>query len=148
MSKFALLAALGTASLLAACGGSGGGDQPNPETLAKLAALPAPYNTADLANGQSKFAQCRSCHTIAPDGADMTGPALHGVFGRVAGTKPGYNYSDALKAAGFTWEPQHLDHWIANPRTALPGTKMTFAGLEDPKDRKDLIAYLMIETAE
>lgn len=148
-SRLLLTAALAAcAASLGACGGGGGEAQPDPAAQAKLATLPAPYNTADLANGQAKFAQCRSCHTIAPDGADMTGPNLHGLFGRVAGTKPGYNYSPALKAAGFAWEPVHLDHWIANPRTALPGTKMTFVGLEDEKDRRDLIAYLMIETAK
>jgi cytochrome c len=147
MSKPALIA-LAAVLMLGACGRSGSSGEADPADLAKLAALPAPYNTADLANGRTLFAQCRTCHTVAPDGADMTGPALHGLFGRVAGSKPGYNYSEALKAAGFAWEPRHLDHWIDNPRTALPGTKMTFAGLEDPKDRKDLIAYLMIETAK
>jgi cytochrome c len=111
-----------------------------------LTALPAPYNTADLANGQAKFALCQSCHTIAEGGANMTGPNLHGIFGRKAASLPDYKYSDALKAAGWIWEPTHLDQWVANPQTFLPGTKMTFAGLKDEKDRTDLIAYVMIES--
>jgi cytochrome c len=116
------------------------------EKAAALAALPAPYNTGDLSNGQSKFALCRSCHTITEGGPDLTGPNLYGVFGRMAGSKAGYSYSDAVKAAGFTWDAQQLDKWLADPRGFMPGTKMTFAGIKGEKDRIDLIAYLKVET--
>src|SRR3990167_6099323 len=54
--------------------------------------------------------------------------------------------SDAVKAAGFTWDAEHLDKWLADPRGFMPGTKMTFAGLKNPQDRVDLIAYLKVET--
>lgn len=113
-----------------------------------LAALPAPYNTADLENGQRKFALCRSCHTITEGGSNMTGPNLYGVFGRTAGTAPKFNYSDAVKTAGFQWDAAHLDKWLTDPRADLPGNRMTFVGVKDAKDRADLIAYLMIETAK
>lgn len=109
-----------------------------------LASLPAPYSTGDLANGEAKFALCQSCHTVAEGGANMTGPNLHGVFGRKAASLPNFKYSEALTAAGWIWEPHHLDQWIEKPQTFLPGNKMTFAGLKDPKDRTDLIAYLMV----
>lgn len=116
------------------------------EKQALLAALPAPYNTGDLDNGQRKFALCRSCHTITPGGPDMTGPNLYGVFGRKAGSKAGYHYSDVVKAAGFDWDAEHLDKWLASPRTFMPGTKMSFLGIPAEKDRVDLIAYLKVET--
>jgi cytochrome c len=116
------------------------------QKAAALATLPAPYNTGDLANGQRKFALCRSCHTITEGGPALTGPNLHGVFGRKAGSVADYSYSDAVKAAGFVWDGEHLDKWLADPRGFLPGTKMSFAGLKDPKDRIDLIAYLKVET--
>lgn len=113
---------------------------------AALAKLPAPYNTADLANGESKFALCSACHTLPEGGPNMTGPNLHGVFGRKAGAVAGFSYSDALKATGWTWDAARIDTWITDPKVALPGTKMTFAGLKDPKDRTDVIAYLMVMT--
>jgi len=110
------------------------------------ASLPAPYNTADLDNGQSKFALCSTCHTLPEGAPNMTGPNLHGIFGRKAASAPGFNYSDAMKAAGWTWDAQRIDTWITDPKATLPGTKMTFAGLKDPKDRTDVIAYLMVNS--
>jgi cytochrome c len=119
-----------------------------PDQMKKLqAALPAPYSTADVANGEAKFALCASCHTITPGGPNMTGPNLHGVVGRKAGAEPNYNYSDAIKNAGFTWDGARLDKWLTGPSADLPGTKMTFVGIKDPKDRTDVIAYLMVNSA-
>ena len=113
-----------------------------------LAALPAPYNQADLENGRAAFARCRSCHTITPGGPNMTGPNLYGIIGRPAGTHPGFNYSKAVKSAGFAWDDDHIDHWLQNPRTFLPGNKMTFPGLPDAADRRDVIAFLSVEAAK
>ncbi|CAN7302581.1 cytochrome c family protein [Phenylobacterium sp. LjRoot164] len=154
-----MLSVLGSCALLAGCGQGGGekseGSAPAPtaeheptaaEKAAVLASLPAPYNTADIDNGKAKFAMCRSCHTIVEGGANLTGPNLHGVFGRKAGALENYKYSEAVKNAGFVWDAEHLDKWLAEPRTFLPGTKMTFAGLKSEKDRIDLIAFLKVET--
>lgn len=120
---------------------------PTPEQIkATQAALPAPYNSADLANGQAKFALCSSCHTLSQGGPVMTGPNLYGILGEKAGVRAGFKFSDPMKAAGFTWDAGHLDTWITDPKVMIPGTKMTFAGLKDPKDRTDVIAYLMVQT--
>ncbi|MDP1616717.1 cytochrome c family protein [Phenylobacterium sp.] len=143
------------ATSLASCGQgdntAASGAQPTPaptaaEQQALLAALPAPYNTADLENGRRQFGLCRSCHTVVEGGPNMTGPNLHGVFGRPAASVEGYRYSEALQKAGFVWDAERLDAWLANPRTYLPGNRMTFVGLDDPKKRIDLIAYLKVES--
>jgi cytochrome c len=120
---------------------------PSPEQVKALqAALPAPYNTADLDNGAAKFALCSSCHTLGQGGPTMTGPNLYAILGEKAGVRPGFKFSDPMKAAGFTWDAAHLDTWITDPKVMIPGTKMTFAGMKDPKDRTDVIAYLMVQT--
>jgi cytochrome c len=76
----------------------------------------------------------------------MTGPNLWGVFGRRAGSLDSFAYSDGLKAAGYNWDVEHLDKWITDPRATIPGTKMTFFGIKDAKDRTDVIAYLKAQT--
>lgn len=144
------------AATLAGCGQGDAGDdaraapaRPAPTAAEKavlLAALPAPYNQADLANGRQVFARCRSCHTVTEGGPNMTGPNLYGVFGRPAGSEPRFNYSAAVKEAGFVWDAERLDHWLENPRTFLRGTKMSFPGLPDATDRRDVIAWLKVET--
>lgn len=116
------------------------------EKAALLATLPAPYDQGDLDNGRRVFARCRSCHTITEGGSNMTGPNLYGVFGREAGGLPGFNYSTAVKEAAFVWDGERLDHWLENPRTFLRGTKMSFAGIPDATDRRDVVAFLKVET--
>jgi cytochrome c len=111
-----------------------------------LATLPAAYQTADLDNGQAKFALCKACHTYAQGGETEVGPNLWGVFGRKAGSVPGFAYSDGLKALGFTWDADKINKWISNPRAMVPGTKMTYVGMESAKDRTDLVAYLKTVT--
>ncbi|HEY1448001.1 MAG TPA: cytochrome c family protein [Caulobacteraceae bacterium] len=109
---------------------------------ALLSELPAAYQSADLDNGQAKFAICKTCHNVAKGAGDMTGPNLYGVFGRKAGTSAGFNYSDGMKALAITWDADSLNKWIANPHAIVASTKMTYIGMQDAKDRTDVVAYL------
>jgi cytochrome c len=69
------------------------------------------------------------------------------VFGRATGSVAGFQYSPALSGAGIVWDAAHLDAWLADPRGYLPGNRMAFAGLRNEIQRRDLIAYLMVESA-
>ncbi len=135
--------------LLAACGSGGGGTaELSPRAKALLAALPPAYRTADVAHGEAVFSLCRACHTIVPGQQRTTGPNLHDAWGARAAARPGFAYSDALRATGWTWDAARLDHWLTDPQAAVPGTKMTFTGLSDPADRRDVIAYLRLTEAD
>lgn len=120
----------------------------NEEEQAKIAALPAPYNAASYEAGRRVFAQCRSCHVIQAGAPHRVGPNLHAVFGREVGTAEGFTYSQAVQNADFVWDADQLDQWLQNPQTFLPGNRMAFAGVRDETQRRDLIAYLMVEAAE
>lgn len=118
------------------------------EMQERIAALPAPYNQANYEDGRRVFAQCRSCHTTAEGAGNRVGPNLHGVIGRRIGTAEGFTYSQPVQQQTFTWDAEHLDHWIENPQAYIPGTRMAFAGVRDANQRRDVIAYLMVETAD
>lgn len=96
----------------------------------------------DPAAGAKQFGACAACHSLAP-GRNRTGPSLAGVVGRKAGTAPGFRrYSQALKDSSTVWDEQSLNDWLTDPQAFLPGTRMAFRGLPDPRARADLIAYL------
>jgi cytochrome c len=99
--------------------------------------------SADVAAGEKVFAKSAACHTINQGGANGIGPNLYATVGDEIGHgKAGFAFSDALKSKGGTWTFENLDHWLASPRTFAEGTKMSFAGLSNPADRANLIAYL------
>ncbi len=89
--------------------------------------------------GEAIYTRCLACHALA---YDRTGPRHCGLFGRHAGTVPGFAYSDAMKRSKFVWNERTLDRFLANPMVAVPGTAMGYAGVTDRKERADLIAYL------
>ncbi|RZJ03509.1 MAG: cytochrome c family protein [Brevundimonas sp.] len=105
------------------------------------AKAPVALHAGVAEDGQRVFGQCRSCHAIGA-GVNGVGPSLHAVVGRTAGSLPDYTYSKAMKAAGVVWTEEALQDYLENPRAHVPGTKMTFAGLDDEQDRRDVVAYL------
>ena len=82
------------------------------------------------------------CHQIGEGAKNFVGPELNGLIGRKTGSAPGYNYSDANKNSGITWDEAALKEYLTNPKAKIPGTKMIFAGLPNESDRDDLFAYL------
>jgi cytochrome c len=155
LSAVALLAglALAACSQPAAEGAAGSEPISEPAVLteaqktALLAELPEPYRSADLAKGEALYAMCRSCHTYVQGGTNLTGPNLWGTFGAKAAQVAGFNYSDALKASGLTWDVATMDKWIENPRGLVEGTKMSYVGMKSPEDRAALIAFLKVNTS-
>ncbi|MCP1468395.1 cytochrome c [Sphingobium sp. OAS761] len=99
--------------------------------------------SADVAAGEKVFAKCAACHTVNQGGANGIGPNLWATVGEPIGQgKGGFAFSDALKSKGGAWSFENLDHWLTSPREFAPGTKMTFAGLGNPADRANLIAWM------
>ena len=92
--------------------------------------------------GEKIFRRCQACHTLEDGGQQSKGPNLHGLFGREAGTKGGYKFSDAFKWSEVTWTETSLDQFLAEPRTFITGNKMVFPAMRKPEDRVNLIAYL------
>ena len=100
----------------------------------------APYG--DAGAGEKVFAKCKSCHQVGENAKSLSGPELNGVISRKAASVAGYNYSDAMKASGLTWDEPTFRDYMKNPKAKVPGTKMAFAGLSKDKDVDDLVAYL------
>lgn len=120
--------------------------------LALLAAMPLPGggtpspqdpgrpDPATLARGQRLAEACRACHALTSPGLRI-GPPLLGVVGRAAGTVPDYAYSPGLKEAGFTWEPELIVSYVADPLTMVPGTKMAMAEMT-MDEAADVVTWL------
>jgi cytochrome c len=99
--------------------------------------------TADIAKGEAVFKKCVACHTIAPGGASGIGPNIHAIIDtKIGAHEPGFAYSAALAGHGGAWDWNNLDAWLKSPSGFARGTKMTFAGLPNPQDRADVIAYM------
>ncbi len=161
MNHFRLLAAAAIILSLTGCGGESGESEAETIAVPPLTATTlgeqtvlgvseylsaVPYASADQSKG-AKFAQiCRACHSFDKGGSNTIGPALYGFFGADAGSRGGFEYSPALRDAGFVWTPRALDAWLAQPGRFLPGNRMTFAGVSRPTERDALIAHLLVVT--
>jgi cytochrome c len=101
---------------------------------------------ANIEQGAEVFKKCASCHTIDKGGANRIGPNLYGIVGAPKATHPAYSYSSAMTQKGGAWTYDDLNLLLYSPRTFVPGTKMSFAGIKDDKERAALIAYLRQQT--
>lgn len=111
------------------------------EGEAEVVDVAALMAVADPAAGEAVFKKCGSCHKL--DGSDGVGPHLNGIVGRNHAASPGYAYSEAMAAlSAEPWTPEALYAFLENPKKAIPGTKMAFAGLPKSEDRANVIAYM------
>ena len=106
------------------------------------AAAPLTAHAQDASAGEKAFAVCRPCHQVGETAKNAVGPILNGLFGRKSGSIDGYNYTDANKNSGITWDDAAFLDYIKDPRAKIPGTKMVYAGLKDEQRAKDLVAFL------
>ena len=162
-------AALALVLALAACGGGGepaepaatdapvATDAPAATATATDAATPAPTDTATATAAPTPtasasattaavtepaaFAVCKACHSVEP-GKNGIGPSLAGIWGEKAGAVPGFEFSDAMKASGLTWNQATLDRYLTDPRGTVPGTKMAFGGVADAAKRQAIIDWI------
>jgi cytochrome c len=115
-------------------------------TLLAGAAFAAMVGTAsaegDAAAGEKVFAKCKACHQIGEGAKNAIAPELNGVDGRKAASVEGYNYSDAMKGSGLTWDAASFKEFIKNPKAKVPGTKMVFQGLASEGDQDNVWAYI------
>jgi cytochrome c len=96
----------------------------------------------DADAGKTSFNKCMACHSVGEGAKNKVGPELNGLDGRKAGTAPDYNYSDANKNSGITWNEATFKEYIKDPKAKVPGTKMVFAGIKNETEVNNLWAYL------
>ncbi len=121
-----LLATLLLSALPAAAAAAGGGTAGDPRI-------------GDPGRGAAVYERCQACHSLT---RNRTGPKHCGLIGRPAGGVAGFSYSKALQDSGIVWNAESLDRFLENPFKAVPGTRMGYAGVKDPQERADLIAFL------
>jgi cytochrome c len=113
--------------------------------IALVAATSLPAKAQDAAAGQRVFNQCRACHVIENNGRNGVGPNLHGIVGRRAASIEGFRYSANMRELGeqgWAWNEENLRRYITNPKDPVPRGSMAFAGIRNPQQLNDLIAYL------
>ena len=100
------------------------------------------FASTGVADGEKVFKKCAACHSIAKGGSNKIGPALWGVLGRAAGSIPDYKYSKAMTAHGKNWSFEEMNSFLIKPKDWIKGTKMSFAGLKNAKERAAVILYM------
>jgi cytochrome c len=107
--------------------------------LAAILVLAGAAAAADIEHGKQLFAACAACHT---EQRDASGPSLKGVLGRKSAALADFRYSGPMRRANLVWDEVTLRQFVASPQTKVPGTRMPFGGVADPKDVDDIVAYL------
>jgi len=100
------------------------------------------FASTSAADGAKVFKKCAACHSITQGGANKIGPALWGVLGKKSGSVSGYKYSKAMAAHGKNWSFEEMNGFLIKPKEWIKGTKMSFAGLKNAKDRAAVILYM------
>jgi len=136
--------------ILAACGKDEQGNetinvQPSLDKNQILSNLKDDFS-GDPAKGKRLYLQCRACHSLKKGEPNKIGPNLYNFYGKQAGSQERFNYSSELLDSQILWDYDNLDRWLENPQALIPENKMVYVGMRNPKDREDLIAYLLIET--
>ena len=111
-------------------------------SLLAAALLATSAQAGDAAHGKVVFQRCAICHNTVKGGGNGLGPNLFGVVNRKAASVAGFSYSAAMKNAGITWTQDKLQAYVAHPSALVPGNRMAFAGLTDPAQQADVVAYL------
>ena len=112
------------------------------ETSAQSEDIMMLFASTNIKEGEKIFKKCAACHSISEDGANKIGPALWGVLGRKAGSVSDYKYSKSMQAYGKTWSFDEMNGFLTKPKKWIKGTKMSFAGLKNAKDRAAVILYM------
>ncbi len=106
-----------------------------------LLLIGAAFADGDPTRGEVRFKDCAACHRLDA-GSNGVGPSLHGIFERKAGELADFRFSPAMKRSGISWTPDTLEKFITDPQAIVPANRMPYAGMTNPSDRSDLIAYL------
>ena len=109
---------------------------------AAVAGAATAAHAQDLAAGATSFKKCAVCHDVGETAKNKVGPILNGLDGRKSGSVAGYNYSDANKNSGITWNEAAFLEYIKDPRAKIPSTKMIFPGIKNEGEAKSLWAFL------
>lgn len=125
-----------TPTQAASAGGTTGGASDKPVDILPYLAK------ADLKLGEQLIKKCQVCHGFEKGRPNTVGPNQYGLVGRKVATVAGFDYSDAMKAKGGTWDFQALSDFLTAPQKVIPGTKMGFAGFSRPEERAAVIAYI------
>jgi len=100
------------------------------------------FASTNAAEGAKIFKKCAACHSIVEGGANKIGPALWGVLGRPVGSVPDYKYSKAMASHGKNWSFEEMNGFLIKPKDWIKGTKMSFVGLKNAKERAAVILYM------